>query len=96
MKLDPSTITPKLIEELIMRCYTIDHTLRVTDAGKSWAQLKYGLYSFKAPNKKFSGRIAVGIVQRNLSGLIRRYKNFEYQGVRYYYDRGRWRVSGFD
>ncbi|WP_378186870.1 hypothetical protein ACE939_00795 [Aquimarina sp. W85] len=94
MKLNPDDINDKLIEELIMRCYTIDHTLRVTDSGKSWAQLKYGIYSFNAPNKKFEGRVAVRIVQKNLAGLIYKYHNFEYQGHRYNYDRGAWRIAG--
>ena len=93
MKLDPSAINSKLIEELIMRCYTIDHEIKVNDSGKAWARLKYGVYSYHSYNKDFEGRVSVGYLQKNFSRLIFKHKNFTYKGFRYYYDRGKWWVS---
>ncbi|MDH7444666.1 hypothetical protein [Aquimarina sp. 2201CG14-23] len=90
MKQQEIHIDEKFIELKINRAYAGMSNLKVTNSGNSYAMLCNKIYSYHSNIKSYSGRRSLAASQKIFTQLIYKYKNFEYDGLRYTFNNGKW------
>lgn len=86
-------ITDELLERIIERCYTLDHTLIVKNLGRSWAKLNQGNYTYCAHGIEHKKKKTLRALKSIFLRLITRHLSFTYNDQRFYYANGTWKEA---